>query len=151
MLRRQRWQRESPQERTGTLLVELGRKGSGGRKTKQSEIVLIETHRGPNGKSVRHGGIAGPYYPKRSRRVCQVMPRVQSKLSSVLHGHHGTKHLEGLRNQLNKTSKRPMVSFGGREKRAPWHLWNAWRSLKKTRWKVPCGEKLLVGVRDHTM
>ena len=54
------------------------------------------------------------------RRECVgVMPRLQSKLTRVLHAHRGTKLLEDLQNQANNTSKRAMVRFRGtREKGA---------------------------------
>ena len=67
------------------------------------------------------------------------MPRVQSKISCVVHAHRGAKLLEDLRNQGNDRSNRAMERFRGARERAPWHLWN-----------TLCQEKLSAGVWDHT-
>ena len=62
-----------------------------------------------------------------------VVPRVQSKLSRALHAHRGKKLLQDLQTQESAPMKIAMVGFGERERRAPWHLWNALGSRKMTR------------------
>ena len=51
-----------------------------------------------------------------------VVPRVQSKLSRALHAHRGKKLLQDLQTQESAATKRAMVRFRERGRRAPWHL-----------------------------
>ena len=95
----------------GTLLTEAGAEGGreGGEQQKQggdpSETQSEEENRSSRAGHRVRGGHMG------------VAPRVQSRLSRVLHAHHGVKLLTDDRNQEGNTSRRAMVRFrGAREK-----------------------------------
>ena len=116
----------------GTLLVEVGATGGvrgdqGGRGREGrgegdggTGDTEEHTEREDQAASQPERGDERTQNNRSARRECLgIKPRVQSKLSRVLHARRGAKLLEDIRNQDNYTMKRAMVQFrGAREKGA---------------------------------
>ena len=85
------------------------------------EIELSQTNRGIGG--VRVG----------------VVPRVQSKLSLVLHAQRGKKLLQDLQNLGSTAIKRAMVRFRGAREKGAMAFVECLGVSQKIRWKAPFG------------